>query len=531
MTTPQPCNRGDTGRIGSEMNPTDTDSSLTDASPGIRYHYHQHQYRHRDEGNVYICDKAIQTSRRPVSFPNSGPPINVTSHHASPPAYVNHRRQLPETSPNSANAARALSSLFHQCPPEYHQPPQHPNHHYHQSQHQHHHAPYPPHGPSPPSPWGGPPPPRYTYPAASQHQHSPSWHRQSPYSTARKTTPQVASSFHNSNQKSSSSSSFLSLASSTGSFESHYGNPSMSSRETSALPRSHQGQGAPSYYARAQYRESYPSIYPYSDHKREGHTPVASQPKRLLPNNNDDLHDENTTDFHLVTPTPKKIKTSPTPCEESYSRKSKSLGLLCENFCKCDWSSGVIGIDEAAKLLGVERRRIYDIINILESLDVVRRMCKNRYEWLGFARLPQVMADIQQEGICGCRGLAEEARRWGIIGRDEVLESVSEKGPAKKSLGRLSRQYLQLFLVGNEVMSLTDASDRIMGKAEEPDDIDDPMERKAAVTKGQKTKIRRLYDIANVLASIGLVRRPTGNVGLDLLLRGHTAGLLGRFES
>lgn len=284
----------------------------------------------------------------------------------------------------------------------------------------------------------------------------------------------------------------------------------MSSRETSALPRSHQGQGAPSYYARAQYRESYPSIYPYSDHKREGHTPVASQPKRLLPNNNDDLHDENTTDFHLVTPTPKKIKTSPTPCEESYSRKSKSLGLLCENFCKCDWSSGVIGIDEAAKLLGVERRRIYDIINILESLDVVRRMCKNRYEWLGFARLPQVMADIQQEGICGCRGLAEEARRWGIIGRDEVLESVSEKGPAKKSLGRLSRQYLQLFLVGNEVMSLTDASDRIMGKAEEPDDIDDPMERKAAVTKGQKTKIRRLYDIANVLASIGLVEKADG---------------------
>ena len=284
----------------------------------------------------------------------------------------------------------------------------------------------------------------------------------------------------------------------------------MPSQETSVLPRSHQGQGAPLYFARAQYHEPYPSIYPYSDRRGEGHTPLASQPKRLLPANDDDLQDENNTDIHLVTPTPKKIKTSSTPSEESYSRKSKSLGLLCENFCKCDWSAGIIGIDEAAKLLGVERRRIYDIINILESLDVVRRMCKNRYEWLGFARLPKVMADIQQEGICGCRGLAEEARRWGVIGRDEIVESVSTKGPAKKSLGRLSRQYLQLFLVGNEVMSLTDASDRIMGKAEEPDDIDDPMERKAAVTKGQKTKIRRLYDIANVLASIGLVEKADG---------------------
>ena len=294
----------------------------------------------------------------------------------------------------------------------------------------------------------------------------------------------------------------------------------MSSRETSALPHYHPI--APPYFAPVHYHDSYHPIYTYSNNRSEGSTPLTSQPKRLLSDNDDDVHDDNShannivRSYRLVTPTPKKIKlntmmtSSSSSCEESYSRKSKSLGLLCENFCKRDWSSGIIGIDEAAKLLGVERRRIYDIINILESLDVVRRVCKNRYEWLGFVRLPQVMADIQKEGICGCRALAEEARRLGIIGMEEKVESSSEKGPAKKSLGRLSRQYLQLFLVGNEVMSLTDASDRIMGKAVEPDDIDDPMERKAAVTKGQKTKIRRLYDIANVLASIGLVQKADG---------------------
>jgi transcription factor E2F7/8 len=215
---------------------------------------------------------------------------------------------------------------------------------------------------------------------------------------------------------------------------------------------------------------------------------------------------------------PSAIPTAP----EEYSRKSKSLGLLCENFCKRDWGlehDNMISIDEAAKSLGVERRRIYDIINILESLDIVQRKCKNAYHWLGFGRLPSVLAEIQKEGI---EALPEEAARLlGGAASDEeegddapqVVESSNESTDsanyvAKKSLGRLSRQFLQLFLVGHSVMSLTDASDRIMGKV----DVSSHKEelRKAAYVKAQKTKIRRLYDIANVLASIGLVQKTDG---------------------
>ena len=81
----------------------------------------------------------------------------------------------------------------------------------------------------------------------------------------------------------------------------------------------------------------------------------------------------------LVTPTPKK---------HSCSCKGKSLGLLCKNFIQTyNTRQVVISINDAAWALGVERRRIYDMINIFESLDIVARKCQDTYNWLGISNL------------------------------------------------------------------------------------------------------------------------------------------------
>ena len=99
-------------------------------------------------------------------------------------------------------------------------------------------------------------------------------------------------------------------------------------------------------------------------------------------------------------------------------RKDKSLGTLCENFItkyeaaliqreaklqqgeEVNTPDLLISIDAAAAVLGVERRRIYDIINILESLEIVFRKCKNTYVYKGRGEaLTKTLGELQEKAI------------------------------------------------------------------------------------------------------------------------------------
>lgn len=55
-------------------------------------------------------------------------------------------------------------------------------------------------------------------------------------------------------------------------------------------------------------------------------------------------------------------------------------------------------IDEVAAMLGTERRRVYDIINVLESLNMAARVQKNMYQWMGQLHLQETLGRLKALG-------------------------------------------------------------------------------------------------------------------------------------
>ncbi|XP_021679558.2 E2F transcription factor-like E2FF isoform X2 [Hevea brasiliensis] len=193
-----------------------------------------------------------------------------------------------------------------------------------------------------------------------------------------------------------------------------------------------------------------------------------------------------------------------------YCRKEKSLGVLCTNFLRLYDSGGVdsIGLDDAAARLGVERRRIYDVVNILESVGVVARKQKNRYLWKGFEAIPRALEGLKEEGFrknfsafasCNSAKVTNENENEGSSsskteGQDNSSVTSKPENKREKSLWLLTQNFVKLFLCSDvDMITLDNAAALLLGDGHN--------------STAMRTKVRRLYDIANVFSSMNLIEK------------------------
>ncbi|GLU11194.1 hypothetical protein SLE2022_279540 [Rubroshorea leprosula] len=193
-----------------------------------------------------------------------------------------------------------------------------------------------------------------------------------------------------------------------------------------------------------------------------------------------------------------------------YSRKEKSLGLLCSNFLTLYNRDGVdaIGLDDAASKLGVERRRIYDVVNILESIGVVARRGKNKYTWKGIGEIPRALKELREEGLRENFSILVPANSSRFLDDNGSGESMNVKSDVpdnssgsmkadnkrEKSLLILTQNFIKLFLCSDvNMITLDRAAIALLGDSNN--------------STAMRTKIRRLYDIANVFSSMNLIEK------------------------
>ncbi|NXA97853.1 E2F2 factor, partial [Melanocharis versteri] len=114
-------------------------------------------------------------------------------------------------------------------------------------------------------------------------------------------------------------------------------------------------------------------------------------------------------------------RTPKSPGEKT--RYDTSLGLLTKKFIRLlnESPDGVVDLNRAAEVLEVQKRRIYDITNVLEGIQLIRKKSKNHIQWMGTGIFEDAAMVAKQQVLPG--ELAELARTERVL--DQLMQDCA----------------------------------------------------------------------------------------------------------
>ncbi|KFQ69068.1 Transcription factor E2F3, partial [Phaethon lepturus] len=105
------------------------------------------------------------------------------------------------------------------------------------------------------------------------------------------------------------------------------------------------------------------------------------------------------------------------------TRYDTSLGLLTKKFIQLLSQSpdGVLDLNRAAEVLKVQKRRIYDITNVLEGIHLIKKKSKNNIQWMGCSLSEDGGMLAQRQGLTKeVTELTQEEKKL-----DELIQSCT----------------------------------------------------------------------------------------------------------
>ncbi|XP_017266670.1 transcription factor E2F1 isoform X2 [Kryptolebias marmoratus] len=127
------------------------------------------------------------------------------------------------------------------------------------------------------------------------------------------------------------------------------------------------------------------------------------------------------------------------------SRYDTSLNLTTKRFLNLlsQSADGVVDLNWASQVLDVQKRRIYDITNVLEGIQLISKKSKNNIQWLGNridANLVSRHKDLQRE-VCDLTEAEEQLDE--LISKCTLQLRLLTEDPQNKKLGYVRCQDLR----------------------------------------------------------------------------------------